>query len=69
MELFSFHDSNQNEEANLSYWKYVARATVTNPRGTTLDGESCKQEKLGEYLYDWRTKEHSLSCEYIDFQW
>jgi hypothetical protein len=51
------------------FWKYVARATMTNPQGTTLDGKSCKQEQVGEYLYDWRTKEHSLSCEYIDFQW
>jgi len=51
------------------FWKYVARAIATNPQGTTLDGQSCKQQELREYLYDWRTKEHSLSCEYIDFQW
>ena len=54
---------------NFVFWKYVVRATVTNPQGATLDGKSCKQEELGEYLYDWRTKAHSLGCEYIDFQW
>ena len=30
-------------------------------------GASCKGLDEAEYLYDWRSKEHSLSCDYIEF--
>ena len=49
------------------YWKYVARKAVTNPDGELLLGGKCSALDEGAYLYDWRSKEHQLSCDYIQF--
>jgi hypothetical protein len=48
-------------------WKYIARRATTNPQGTTLLGLSCKDFDEGEYVYDWRSKVHSIGCDYIEF--
>ena len=49
------------------FWKYTARKAVTNPQGFIAPGVSCKGLDESEYLYDWRSKEHQLSCDYIEF--
>lgn len=49
------------------FWKYIARKAVTNPQGFIAPGASCKGLDESEYLYDWRSKEHQLSCDYIEF--
>lgn len=49
------------------FWKYIARKVVTNPQGFIVPGASCKGLDESEYLYDWRSKEHQLSCDYIEF--
>lgn len=49
------------------FWKYIARKAVTNPQGFFAPGVSCKKLDEGEYVYDWRSKEHSLGCDYIEF--
>ena len=49
------------------FWKYIARKAITNPQGFIVPGASCKGLDESEYLYDWRSKEHQLSCDYIEF--
>lgn len=55
------------KDSKLVFWKYVARKAVTNPQGTFFPGASCKGLDEGEYIYDWRSKEHSLGCDYVEF--
>lgn len=55
------------EDSKLVLWKYVARKAVTNPSGSFLPGASCKGFDEREYIYDWKSKEHYLGCDYIEF--
>lgn len=57
----------QPKGSSLVLWKYIAKKAVTNPQGFIAPGVSCKELDESEYLYDWRSKEHQLSCDYIDF--
>jgi hypothetical protein len=55
------------KDTSLVFWKYIARKAVTNPNGEFFPGASCKNLDESEYIYDWRSKEHSLGCDYIEF--
>jgi len=55
------------KDLKLVFWKYVARKAVTNPQGMFFPGASCKGFDESEYIYDWRSKEHSLGCDYVEF--
>lgn len=55
------------KDSKLIFWKYVARKAITNPQGFALPGRSCKDLDEDQYVYDWRSKEHSLGCDYIEF--
>lgn len=48
-------------------WKYVARKAVTNPSGEIFPGTKCSGLDETPYTYDWRSKEHQMSCDYIQF--
>jgi len=48
-------------------WKYIARKAVTNPNGVLFPGTLCKNLDETEYTYDWRSKEYSLGCDYLEF--
>ena len=51
----------------ISFWTYTAKRATTNPGGTLLLGASCKALDEDEYLYDWKSLEHPLGCDYINF--
>lgn len=55
------------KDSGFVFWKYVARKVVTNPQGTFYPGVSCKGLDEAEYIYDWRSKEHSMGCDYVEF--
>lgn len=55
------------KDSGFVFWKYVARKVATNPQGTFYPGVSCKGLDEAEYIYDWRSKEHSLGCDYVEF--
>lgn len=55
------------KDFNYTFWKYVSRKAITNPQGTYIFGVSCKDLDEAEYLYDWRSKDQFLSCDYIKF--
>lgn len=55
------------KDSKLVFWKYLARKAITNPQGSFFPGASCKGLDEGEYVYDWRSKEHSLGCDYVEF--
>jgi hypothetical protein len=59
-------EADKQEGISYPFWKYTARRAVTNPNGVFL-GTSCKGFDEDEYLYDWRSEEHSIGCDYIQF--
>ena len=48
-------------------WKYIARKAITNPSGELFPGAKCSGLDEKAYTYDWRSREHQLSCDYIQF--
>jgi hypothetical protein len=54
------------EDSKLGLWKYMAKKAITNPTGKWLPGVQCKELDQSEHVFDWRAKEHSLSCDYIE---
>lgn len=57
----------RSKDSKSIFWKYIARKAITNPQGSFYPGLSCKDLDEGEYLYDWKSKEISLGCDYIEF--
>ncbi len=55
------------KDSKFVFWKYVAKKSVTNRQGLFMPGMSCKDLDEDEYIYDWRSKEHALGCDYIEF--
>ena len=52
---------------NFTNWRYVARKAITNPTNELLPGASCSGFDEAPYTYDWRSQEHQLTCDYIEF--
>lgn len=50
-----------------SNWKYIARKAITNPAGELFSGAKCSNLDETPYTYDWRAKEHQVSCDYVQF--
>lgn len=48
-------------------WSYIARKAITNPSGELFPGAKCSGLDERPYTYDWRSKEHQMSCDYIQF--
>lgn len=48
-------------------WIYVARKAITNPSAELFPGAKCSGLDETPYTYDWRSKEHQMSCDYIQF--
>lgn len=48
-------------------WKYIARKAITNPSGELFPGAKCSGLDESSYTYDWRSKEHQITCDYIQF--
>ncbi|WP_137823613.1 hypothetical protein [Pseudomonas sp. D(2018)] len=55
------------KNSNYTFWKYTSRKAITNPQGTFFPGVACKDLDQEEYLYDWRSNDRYLSCDYIKF--
>lgn len=67
VQLSRFEPEQPKKGFPITFWKYIARKAITNPQGSIAPGALCKELDESEYLYDWRSKEHQLSCDYIDF--
>lgn len=65
--VLSRFESEQPKGSSLIFWKFITRKAITNLQGFIVPGTSCKGLDESEYLYDWRSKEHQLSCDYIEF--
>lgn len=55
--------------SSYSFWNYIAKKTITNPKGTILPTLTCAAGvDQNEYPYTWREKSDSrLGCEYVEF--
>jgi hypothetical protein len=54
-------------KSNFLNWKYIARKAITNPAGELIPGVKCSGLDEKAYTYDWRSKEHQMSCDYVEF--
>jgi len=52
---------------NFTNWRFIARKAITNPSGELFPGASCSRFDEQAYTYDWRSQEHQLTCDYIEF--
>lgn len=61
----------RSDVGNYTFWKYTAKKAVTNPQAIAFPGVGknvlCKELDEAEYLYDWRSKQQPLQCDYIEF--
>lgn len=55
------------KDSKLIFWKYIAKKAVTNRQGLFMPGMACKDLDEDEHIFDWRSKEHVLGCDYIKF--
>jgi hypothetical protein len=53
-------------ESGATFWKYFAKKVITNPRGEAMPRLPCTKLDEREYIYDWRSEEHFMRCDYID---
>ena len=57
----------QTDKGSFTFWRYIARKAITNPSGEAFPGAKCSGLDERSYIYDWRAKEHQLTCDYIEF--
>lgn len=55
------------KSGNITFWNYISRKAITNPKGTVFVNLSCGDLDQKEYLYDWRSQEQAMQCDYINF--
>jgi hypothetical protein len=71
VQLSRFTAEAATSNASLLFWKYTARKAITNPDAIAFPGFNdkvkCGDLDQKEYLYDWRSKEHTLQCDYVEF--
>jgi hypothetical protein len=53
-------------KSSLTNWRYFARKAIANPKGE-WDLGKCSELDQEEYLYDWRSDERGLQCDFITF--
>lgn len=54
-------------KSKFTNWKYIARKAISNPTGEFFPGAKCSGLDESIYVYDWRSKEHQRTCDYIEF--
>ncbi|SEF42553.1 hypothetical protein [Nitrosomonas ureae] len=55
------------ENSKLVAWNYISKKIVTNKRENLFPGMACEDLDENEYVFDWKSREHGLGCDYIDF--
>jgi hypothetical protein len=51
----------------VNFWKYTAKKAITNKQGFLPGRVACKDLDEDENIYDWRSKEYAVDCDYIEF--
>jgi len=54
-------------KSTFTNWSYIARKAITNPSADFLPGAKCSALDERPYTYDWRSKDHQMTCDYIQF--
>lgn len=66
VQMSRFRPADPDGKTDTIFWQYVAKRATSNPEGSFLLG-SCKDFDESETLYDWRSKEIALQCDYIEY--
>jgi hypothetical protein len=54
------------KSGNLVFWKFATRKAISNPNASFL-GLQCKDLEQSEYLWDWRSVQNGISCDFVEF--
>lgn len=55
-------------DGKIILWKYFSKKVVSNPNATGLLNVPCTEMfDQREYLYDWRSKQHAIGCDFVEF--
>jgi len=54
-------------EAGGLFWRYLSKKVVTNKAGQVMPGMTCAALDENEYLFDWRSIDRQMSCDYMSF--
>lgn len=54
-------------DSQFTFWKYIGKKAVTNKQGLFMPGLACKDLDEEEDVFDWKSKQHALGCDYIEF--
>lgn len=49
------------------FWNYVGKRATSNPEAKTVFDISCKDWDESETVYEWKSKEIALQCDYIEY--
>ena len=53
--------------SSINIWNYISRRAITNPNAMYSEGVSCNEFEQNETLFDWRAKELTMECDFINF--
>jgi hypothetical protein len=59
-------ESEKGQASGATFFRYITRKIITEPKGRAFVLQ-CSDLDEAEYTYDWRSKEHYLACESIEF--
>jgi len=66
IQMSRFRPADPNGKTDTIFWQYVAKRATSNPDGKFFLA-SCKDLDESETLYDWRSKEIAMQCDYIEY--
>lgn len=66
VQMSRFRPADPDGKTDTIFWQYVAKKAIANPDGSFFLA-SCKDLDESETLYDWRSKEIALQCDYIEY--
>ncbi len=49
------------------FWRYFSKKIVTNKAGEFFPGASCSGLDEAEYLFDWKSIDRQMGCDYVSF--
>lgn len=66
IQLSRFRPADPDGKTDTIFWQYIAKRATSNPEGSHWLA-SCKDFDESETLYDWRSSEIALQCDYIEY--
>lgn len=67
VQLSRFEPGEYLDNGSVLFWNYRSAKAITNPEADFAPRLKCKDLDQDEYLFDWKSEERALGCDYIEF--